>query len=224
MDSLWTSPFFITSVLLTLAAAYYAYVHLPLQMRKTYRQSLLTLARAVETKDSGAEGHGERVARLAIAMAREMRLPAREVRRIEYAALLQDIGNVQVPHTILNKATALTEEEFEILKTHTLIGAEMVEQVNFLKETAPIIRHHHEAWDGSGYPEGLQGSDTPLGARILAVCTAYDSMVHARAYREGMGEDEALSQVRAESGSKFDPLVVGVFLRVLKKFREGDVN
>ena len=211
------SPAVIVSVALTVAAGFYAYVYLPFQMRKAYRQSLQTLARAVETKDAGAEGHGERAAQYAVEVAAEMRLPAKDRLKIEHAAVLQGIGNVRVPYAILNKPGQLTAEEFDILKGHTLIGAEMVEQVKFLRDISPTIRHHHEAWDGSGYPDGLSGNEIPLGARILAVCTAFESMLHTRAYRSGLGVDRAISELRAEMGTKYDPAVITAFLKVLKK-------
>jgi len=201
---------------MTLALGIYAYVYSPVKMKKAYRQSLMALARAVETKDAGSEGHGERVASYCVAVAREMNLSNREIDKIEYAAFLQDLGNVRVSHSILNKAGSLTLEEFETLKQHTLMGAEIVSQVKFLKPIAPIIRHHHEGWDGSGYPDGLKGTDIPLGSRILAVCTAYDSMVHARAYRGQMDETSAIQEIQAYSGRKYDPDVVKTFLKVLK--------
>ena len=213
------NPFFILSALLTLGVGFYSYSYLPIRMRKAYRQSLLTLARAVETKDSGAEGHGERVAEYVVAVAKEMRIPKGLVRNMEYAAFLQDIGNVRVPHAILNKAGRLTDEEFETLKNHTAIGAEMVEQIKFLKEVSPIIRHHHEAWDGTGYPDMLKGEEIPRGSRILSVCTSYDSMIHARVYRKQMDKEGAIREIRAAAGTKYDPAVVIAFLRVLKKQR-----
>jgi HD-GYP domain-containing protein (c-di-GMP phosphodiesterase class II) len=216
-NSFWMSPSFIVSLAFTLGVAYYSYVYLPMKMNKAYRQSLLTLARTVETKDIGAAGHGERVAGYVVAVARAMRISRKETLKMEYAAFLQDIGNVQVPHYILNKSTSLSETEFEILKQHTVVGAEMVGEIQFLKSIAPIIRHHHESWDGSGYPDGLKGSDIPDGARILAVCTGYDSMVHARSYRDGMDRDQAIREIRMLAGSKYDPKVVETFLRVLKK-------
>lgn len=216
-DSLFLSPAFLASAAFTLGAVGYAYLYLPMQMRKAYRQSLLTLARAVETKDIGSEGHGERVAAYAVAVAKEMGLPARERTKIEYAAFLQGIGNVRVPHALLNKTEELTPEEFQIVSQHSVIGAEMVEQLKFLHDISPIIRHHHERWDGTGYPDGLSGKQIPLGARILAVCAAYDAMIHSRAYREGMREEDAIREIRAGSGTMYDPEVVEAFLRVLKK-------
>ncbi len=216
-DSFWLSPAFIIAATVTGAAVCYSYVYLPVQMRNAYRQGLLTLARAVETKDIGYLGHGERVAEYVVAVAKEMHVPTAEIRKMEYAAFLQDIGNVRVPHAILNKAEEPTPEEVEILRSHATIGAGIVEQVKFLCDISPIIRHHHEDWDGSGYPDGIAGEEIPIGARIIAACTAYDSMVHIRAYRPPMDEEEAIRQIRADAGAKYDPAVVDTFLRVLQK-------
>ncbi|MCX6375653.1 MAG: HD domain-containing protein [Armatimonadetes bacterium] len=215
----WSSSAFIASAAATLAAGGYSYAHLPYQMRKAYRQSLLTLASAVETKDTGAAGHGKRVAEHVVATAKEMRIPRKQMERMEYAAFLQDIGNVRVPHTILNRPENLTPAEFEIVKTHTAVGADMVEQVKFLRDISPIIRHHHEAWDGGGYPDGLKGDEIPLGARIIAVCTAFDAMTHAKAYRPAMDEEDVVRTIRAAAGRKYDPAVADAFLRSLKKRR-----
>lgn len=216
-SSLWLTPGFLISAVVTLAAGCYSYIYLPIQMRRAYRQSLLTLAQAVETKDTGALGHGERVADLVTAVAKEMHVPRRERRQMMYAAFLQDIGNVRVPSAVLNKTDRLTFTEFNMVKVHTDTGADMVAQVRFLRDVAPIIRYHHEAWDGNGYPKGLEGQEIPLGSRILAVCTAYDSMVHAKSYRARMSGEEATSMIRVLSGTKYDPEVVNIFLSVLKK-------
>lgn len=215
------SPALVVSALVTLAVLCYTYIYLPKQMRRAYSQSLVTLARAVETKDVGSVGHGERVAEYAVAVADEMLLPKGEQTKIEYATYLQDIGNARVPHSILNKAGDLTDEEFEVIRTHVSIGAEVVENVKFLHDISPIIRHHHEAWDGSGYPEGLSGDKIPLGARIIAVCTAYDAMVHERPFREAKDEDEAIREIRAGAGKSYDPAVVEAFLQVLKNKHRG---
>ena len=218
------SPAFIISALITLVAGGYAYAYLPRQMRSAYRQSLLTLAGAVETKDTGAAGHGERVAAHVVATATEMRIPRSRIRRMEYAAVLQDIGNVRVPHNILNKQEALTGDEFDIVRNHALVGAEIVEQVSFLRDIALIIRHHHEAWDGSGYPDGMKCDDIPLGARLIAVCTAYDAMTHAKAWHPAVDEDTVVKTIRAGAGAKYDPAVVDAFLRGLKKRRREERN
>lgn len=201
----------------SLAALYYSYIWLPSKMRKVYRQSLLTLSRAVETKDTGCEGRAERVADYSIAVARDMRVSKRGRLMIEYAAFLQDVGHVRVPHAILDKTESLTEDEINILKTHPVIGDEIVSQVKFLKDVAQIIRHHHEVWDGSGYPDGLCGKDTPLGSRILSVCTAYDMMVRPRCSDPDLCRDDVLLWIREQSGILYDPAVVDAFLKVMKE-------
>lgn len=211
------SPAFAIALAATVVAALYSYVHLPRRMGRAYRRSLLTLARAVETKDLKAVGHGERVAEYAAAIARHMGLPKKMGKDLEYASFLQDVGNIRVPHSILNKPEKLTSEEMSELQTHAAIGEEIVKQVAFLREISPFIRHHHEAWDGSGYPDGLTGSEIPLGARILAVATAYDAMTSERSYHERMDEERAVSELRKSAGEKFDPEVVEAFLRVLQK-------
>lgn len=216
------SPAFVISAVFTGAMGGYACIYLPYQMRKAYRQSLLTLASAVETKDITSVGHGIRVAELVVAAAKEMRVSNRERTKMEYAAFLQDIGNVRVPRKILNTQDNLSPEEFEMVKSHTIIGSEVVEQVSFLRDISPIIRHHHEHWDGSGYPDGLKGEQIPLGARLIAVCTAYDAMVHDKPYRPAMDEEEAIRAIRAGAGSKYDPAVVDAFLKALKKRQRED--
>lgn len=215
--SILLSPAFLISAAITLAAGGYAYAYLPVQMHKAYRQSLLTLATAVETKDKTSVGHGGRVAALVVATAKIMRISRKQWSQMEYAAFLQDLGNVRVPHGILNRADTLTHEEFEIVKVHTSTGADIVGQIGFLKDISPIIRHHHEFWNGTGYPDGMKGERIPLGSRIIAVCTAYDAMTHEKSYRAALGEDEAVKVVRADAGIKYDPAVVDAFLKALKK-------
>ena len=218
MNSGWlSSPAVLISLFTTMCAGLYAYLYLPVQMRRAYRQSLLILARAVETKDLRAAGRGERVAYYVMETARRMRVPAAQIQRIEYAAFLQDVGNVRVPHAVLNKTGRLSTKEFEILKAHATIGAEMVEQVKFLKDISPMIRHHHEHWDGSGYPDALKGEDIPLGARILLVAMSFDAMTHEKVYRRKLSEEEAIQSIRAGAGTKYDPAVVEAFLKALHK-------
>lgn len=218
------SPALAMSLVATVIAAVYSYVYLPRRMGQAYRRSLLTLARAVETKDLKAVGHGERVAEYAVGIARQMRLPKKLIKNMEYASFLQDVGNIQVAHSILNKPEKLTPEEMEQLQSHTTIGGEIVEQVKFLKEISPLIRHHHEAWDGSGYPDGLQGADIPLGARVLAVATAFDAMTSERPYHHKMDEETAVAELKESAGQKFDPDVVEAFLRVLQRHHQQEGN
>ncbi len=225
MDSileLLRTPAFAISLAATIGAAIYSYIYLPRRMGRAYRRSLLTLARAIEAKDLRAAGHGERVAEYVSAVARQMKLPKKMTRTLEFAAFLQDVGNIRVPHAILNKPGKLTDDEMRHLQSHTIIGEEIVEQVRFLKDIGPLIRHHHEAWDGSGYPDGLRGEEIPLGARILAIATAFDAMTSERSYHGKMDEDTAVAELKSAAGRKFDPEIVQVFLKVLQKYYRND--
>lgn len=203
--------------LITFICLYISYVVLPKQMERAYQDALNTLAAAVETKDSGTIGHARRVASYARAVAERLGVKGKELRRIEYAALLRDIGKVNVPHRVLNKSGPLTPEEWDILQSHSTLGASMVAEVPFLADTAELVRHHHENWDGSGYPDGLAGQDIPLGSRILAVATDYDAMVSERPYHQAMPKEQAASEIKEAVGHKYDPEVVEVFLDVIDR-------
>jgi len=211
-----------TAGLVTIFCLYFSYRVLPRQMGRAYQDALNTLAAAVETKDSGTVGHARRVADYATAVARTFGVSGAELRRIEYAALLRDIGKVKIPHRVLNKTDPLTAEEWEIVKSHVALGAEMAASVPFLAHTADLIQHHHENWDGTGYPDGMAGEDIPLGSRILAVATDYDAMVSERPYHEPLSKQEAISSIRKGSGGKYDPKVVEIFLGFVEREPEQD--
>jgi putative nucleotidyltransferase with HDIG domain len=203
--------------MITVGSAYWSRLALPRQMDQAYRASLHALAAAVETKDSGTVGHARRVADYAVAIARDMGLPSSELQKIEHAALLRDIGKVNIPHSLLNKTEALTEEEFDTIKSHAKIGSEIVLQTPFLARCANIIIHHHERWDGSGYPSGLQEEDIPLASRILSVANDYDAMISDRPYHKALPESTAARIIKEGAGASFDPAVVEAFLRILEK-------
>jgi putative nucleotidyltransferase with HDIG domain len=203
--------------MITAGSAYWSRLALPKQMDQAYRASLHALAAAVETKDSGTVGHARRVADYAVAVARDMGLPAAELQRIEHAALLRDIGKVNIPHSLLNKTEALTQDEFETIKSHAKIGSEIVLQTPFLARCADIIAHHHERWDGSGYPAGLEGQGIPLASRILSVANDYDAMIRDRPYHRALPQSEAARIIKEGAGVSFDPAVVETFLRILEK-------
>lgn len=204
------------AVIITVGSWYYSSFHQPRKMQRAYRKALYALAAAVETRDSGTIGHAERVADHAIAVAEELNIKKAERLRIEYAALLRDIGKANVPAAILNKRTPLTPEEWESVKSHSVKGAEIVSSVPFLSFLTDLILHHHECWDGSGYPDGLSGDQIPLGARILAVTTDFDAIISERPYHEPQSVDEAIVQIKRGRNSKYDPTVVDAFLTVLK--------
>jgi putative nucleotidyltransferase with HDIG domain len=183
-------------------------------------QVLATVGAAAEIKDRYIRGHPERMSERAVALAKEMRLSPERVRDIRIAALLHDIGKVTVSEGILNKTGKLTKREFASVKDHPIVGATLVSQVRGFERLAKIVRHHHERFDGTGYPDGLAGEDIPPESRILSVLDVFDALTHERSYRNAMSREEAIAEIDGGAGTQFDPVVVKAFLALLK--REGD--
>jgi len=193
-------------------------------LRKSYLETLLALVLAAEAKDPYLRGHSERVAKCATWIAREMGLPKEEVREIQYAAILHDIGKIGLRDELLTKDGELTPQEFALIQKHQIVGERIIRPIRFLARVRPIIRHHHERYNGEGFPDHLRGEDIPLGARILKVADAYDALTSHRSYRPSMSGEETCARLTAESGKQFDPRVVEVLLRLIrteKKKRKG---
>jgi diguanylate cyclase (GGDEF)-like protein/putative nucleotidyltransferase with HDIG domain len=176
-------------------------------------RTIEALALAIEAKDHTTHTHLQRVRTYAVEVAKDLKLPATEVEALRAAALLHDIGKLAVPEQIINKPGKLTPEEFEKMKVHPLVGAEILERVAFPYPVAPIVRSHHERWDGSGYPDGLTGEQIPIGARILAAVDFLDALASDRQYRHAVPLEEAMSRMKEKSGAWFDPQVVEVLER-----------
>jgi HD-GYP domain-containing protein (c-di-GMP phosphodiesterase class II) len=185
------------------------------ELERSYLQTVTGLAAALEAKDHYTAEHGESIGAMAIAVGRTLSLPLTRLRRLEYAAVLHDIGKIGIPLDILNKPGRLTEEEFAVMATHTVIAERIVSRIESLRDLGPILRAAHERWDGRGYPDGLAGEAIPLEARIIFVCDAYHAMTSDRPYREALTPDQAQAEVAAGSGSQFDPAVASAFLGVL---------
>jgi diguanylate cyclase (GGDEF)-like protein/putative nucleotidyltransferase with HDIG domain len=173
-------------------------------------RTIEALALAIEAKDHTTHTHLQRVRTYAVAIAKELGLSADEIEALRAAALLHDIGKLAVPEHIINKPGKLTPEEFEKMKVHPLVGAEILERVAFPYPVAPIVRSHHERWDGSGYPAGLVGEDIPIGARILAAVDCLDALASDRQYRSAIPLEQAMCTVKEKAGTWFDPKVVDV--------------
>jgi putative nucleotidyltransferase with HDIG domain len=178
-----------------------------------HRRTIQALALAIEAKDQTTHDHLERVEVYAIEVARELGLGDSELEALRAAALLHDIGKLAVPEHIISKPGKLTPEEFEKMKIHPVVGAEILEQVRFPYAVAPIVRSHHEKWDGSGYPDGLAGEQIPMGARILAAVDCLDALSSDRQYRRALPLEDAIKIVEQEAGKAFDPRVVQVLAR-----------
>src|SRR5437660_4538050 len=173
-------------------------------------RTIEALALAIEAKDHTTHTHLQRVRTYAIEIARELNLGEEEIEALRAAALLHYIGKLAVPEQIINKPGKLTPEEFEKMKVHPLVGAEILDRVAFPYPVAPIVRAHHERWDGTGYPEGLAGEGIPIGARILAAVDCLDALASHRQYRQALPLSEAMAKVREKSGTWFDPKVVEI--------------
>ncbi|MHB2154765.1 HD domain-containing phosphohydrolase [Calditrichota bacterium GD2] len=178
-------------------------------------KTIKALIAALEAKDPYTSGHSLRVARHARMMAIALDLSEEEQFTLELAAILHDIGKIGMPDYILNKASHLHELEYRIAKEHPIVGSNIVGKIDELKEVAAIIRHHHERFDGSGYPDGLQGEVIPRLARILTIVDAYESIVSRRVYRDAKSSEEALHELAKSAGTQFDPELVKVFNAVM---------
>jgi len=176
-------------------------------------RTIESLALAIEAKDHTSHKHLQRVRVFAVEVAKELGFPEDEIEALRAAALLHDIGKLAIPEHIINKPGHLTPEEFEKMKIHTLVGAEILERVAFPYPVAPIVRSHHERWDGTGYPDGLKGEQIPMGARVLAAVDCLDAMSSHRHYQNAMSLDAAMEKVTSMSGSAFEPRIVDVLKR-----------
>jgi putative nucleotidyltransferase with HDIG domain len=183
------------------------------QVNSLYLSTIETLAMAVDAKDQITHGHIRRVQVYAVELAKRLGVNNdRQLKAIEAAALLHDMGKLAIPEHILNKPGKLTPAEFETMKRHAAIGADLLSSIQFPYPVVPIVRHHHENWNGKGYPTGISGTDIPLGARILAVVDCFDALNSDRPYRPRLAPDEAFSILKDRRGTMYDPLVVDTFI------------
>jgi putative nucleotidyltransferase with HDIG domain len=183
-----------------------------------YLSTIETLATAIDAKDEVTHGHIRRVQGASVALAREMGITDPMIlKAIEAAGLLHDTGKIAVPEHILNKPGRLTPAEFEKMKLHAPIGAEILSSIDFPYPVVPIVRHHHENWDGTGYPDRIRGTDIPIGARILSVVDCFDALTSDRPYRAAMSDADALQIILERRGTMYDPLVVDTFARTYRQ-------
>jgi HD-GYP domain-containing protein (c-di-GMP phosphodiesterase class II) len=186
------------------------------QLQRSVCRSLLGLASALETKSSYTRGHSERVAGLSRRIAAALALDADDVATIADAALLHDIGTIGVPESVLGKPGPLTEEDWQAIRRHPVLGAQIVAPFEVFARAAPIIRHHHERWDGSGYPDGLAADAIPLGARIVAVADVFDALTATRPHRPALRRTEALARLGAAAGRTLDRHIVAACVDILR--------
>ncbi|OQY09970.1 MAG: hypothetical protein B6I29_02395 [Marinitoga sp. 4572_148] len=188
------------------------------QEGKFHKDIALTLVKTLEYYDNYTRGHSERVANWASLIAEKMNLDKRKIEQIYWAGILHDIGKIFVPQSILNKAGKLSPEEFEKIKLHPTKGEELLKKVDGMEEISKIIRHHHERYDGKGYPDGLRGKNIPIESRILAVVDSFDAMISERPYKRSLTKDEAIYQLKRMTMKQFDGEVVRTFIDIIDNF------
>jgi diguanylate cyclase (GGDEF)-like protein len=191
-----------------------------LAIQELNEELFLTLSKIIDARDPYVGGHAAKVADYAIAIARELHVPERRLEPLRQAGFLHDIGKIGISEQVLHKPAKLTDEEYEYVKKHAALGADFLETCRGLRHLAPFVRHHHERWDGKGYPDNLAGNEIELEARILAVCDAAEAMASDRPYRKGMSLDEMIEEIRRCAGTQFDPDVARAFVTIVARERE----
>jgi ribonuclease P protein subunit RPR2 len=196
------------------------------QLRRSYKATVRALSNAVEARDAYTGKHAERVAAYGLAIARAAGIDVSDEPQMEFGFLLHDIGKVGVPDAILFKPAPLSTDEFSCIASHAEIGSQILRHVDFLDEATLIVRHHHERWDGSGYPDGLKGEQIPLAARVFAIADTLDALTTDRPYRTAVGFEQARMEILRGSGTQFDPAVVAAYETIgddmLARLGEGD--
>ena len=192
---------------------------------KDFHEFIESFIEILETKDTYTRGHSSRVAHYSVEIAKEMRLCQKEVDLAHISGHLHDIGKIGIPDLILGKDGQLSDSEFEKIKMHSSFGYNILNKVSVLKEHALVIRHHHERWDGNGYPSGLKGEKIPLISRIISVADAFDAMTSTRSYRRALSLNHASKELKKNSWTQFDGEVVDIFIKkVFPKLKKLDLE
>lgn len=192
-----------------------------IELRLAYQEMAGALSNAIDARDAYTHGHSERVAEYAAMLAKEMRLPEDRIEIIRYVGLLHDVGKIGIRDAIMKKQGTYTFEEYQEMKNHAKMGADMLEGMKFLGKGKDWVKYHHERWDGKGFPEGLKGEEIPLEARIIACADAFDAMTTDRPYKEKMSFEDAKNELIRCTGTQFDPEVVKAMIRVTDKLMAG---
>lgn len=229
--TLWNAAYILFAGLLSSGTSYLSYLSRRTasilldnlkNLQSLYFELIYSLSFALEAKDPYTRGHTERVARYCELLSDQFDLNENEKEDLKLAAFFHDIGKIGVQLAVLNKNSSLEKHEFDIIRQHPETGADMIESIGLFVRLAPYIRHHHEHWDGSGYPGGLKGEKIPLLSRIIAVADAYDALITDRPYKEGFTREKAISILKEESGKNYDPIVVEKFIRKLEEMNQED--
>jgi len=181
-------------------------------------EMVMALSEALDARDKYTFGHSRRVMEYAVGIAKHLNLPEREIDRLKISALLHDIGKIGISDAILHKDSKMSNKEFAVIQKHTGIGANILKAVGAFKDLVPIVYHHHERFDGMGYPQGIYGEQIPLYARIIAITDSFDAMTSTRPYRKALHIENALLEIELNGGKQFDPSISNIFIN-----RFGDI-
>ncbi len=188
------------------------------ELQRTYVGTMHALSALLDARDASTQGHSQRVVQYTLAIAHALGITNREqLQIIHYGALLHDVGKIGVPDAILRKPASLTAEEWIEMRKHPEIGYQMLKNIDFLQKALPIVRYHHERWDGTGYPHGLAGEAIPLEARIFAIADSFDALRSERPYKRGLSHEQAVERLAADRGTHFDPAVLDAFLQIAEE-------
>jgi len=185
-------------------------------LEKTHFEMVIAFSEALDAKDQYTAGHSQRVMEYSVGIAKRMKLNEDDVERLRKSAILHDIGKIGIPDIVLHKKTKLTKDEYAVIKSHPEIGATILKSIKSFKDFVPSVYHHHERYDGGGYPQGIHGEKIPLHARIIAVADSFDAMTSNRPYRKAFPFETALSEIEKNRGIQFDPYIAGVFIEIFK--------
>lgn len=211
-------------VLCAFASSALTGLELAAQLEGHYTMTMEALVSALEARDPHTEAHAGRIRDLSTALAVAMKLPGEDRRAVKLGSILHDVGKIGVPDSILLKEGSLDDHEWKLMKKHPVIGEQMLQSVEFLMPAWPIVRHHHERWDGRGYPDGLAGDDIPIGARIVAVCDSFDAMTSDRPYRKALPLEHAFEELSRNAGSQFDPACAELLVEVVSSLGQDHVE
>ncbi|MDR2595789.1 MAG: HD-GYP domain-containing protein [Treponema sp.] len=186
-------------------------------LEKTHFETIMAFSEALEARDQYTAGHSRRVMEYSKGIGQRMKLDKQDIEDLKRSALLHDIGKIGIPDIVLNKKTKLTDEEYTTIKSHPETGAGILKYIKAFKDLVPAVYHHHERFDGEGYPEGVKGTAIPLHARIIAIADTFDAMTSSRSYRNALSFRSALSELERNKGVQFDPDIADIFIEILQE-------